>query len=96
MASDRADLCPLKRPLCDTDLILSTTVALLENRTMLCRELLEAAIAMTDDLIAHSRLPEEEEQARKGGLVIAQRGSEYFPQLAARRNAWRRQTADRI
>jgi hypothetical protein len=71
--------------LCDSDLILSTTVALPENRTVRCRELLKAAIAMTDDLIAHARLPEDEERARKGGLVIAQRGSEYFRQLAARR-----------
>lgn len=56
-----------------------------ENRTARCRELLKAAMAMTDDLIAHARLPEEEERARNGGLVIAQRGSEYFRQLAARR-----------
>ena len=40
---------------------------------------------MTDDFIAHARLPDEEERARKGGLVIAQRGSDYFRQLAARR-----------
>ena len=47
--------------------------------------LLKAAIAMTDDLIAHSRSPEEEDRAKKGGLVIAQRGSDYLRQLAARR-----------
>ena len=85
MTSNRADLRTLKRFLCDTDLTLSTTVALPENRTARCRELLKAAIAMTDDLIAHARLPEEEERARKGGLVIAQRGGDYFRQLSARR-----------
>jgi hypothetical protein len=85
MASNRGDPRTLKRLLSDTDLILSTTVALPENRTTRCRELLKAAIAMTDDLIAHARLPEDEERARKGGLVIAQRGSDYLRQLAARR-----------
>jgi hypothetical protein len=43
---------------------------------------------MTDDLIAQARLPEEEERARKGGLVIAQSGSDYFRQLAARRKTY--------
>jgi len=85
MATNRGDLRTLKRLMSDTDLISSTTVALPENRTARCRELLKAAMAMTDDLIAHARLPEEEERARKGGLVIAQRGSDYFRQLAARR-----------
>ena len=85
MASNRTDLRTLKRLLCDTDLSLSATVALPENRTARCRELLKAAIAMTDDLIAHSRSPEEEDRAKKGGLVIAQRGSDYLRQLAARR-----------
>ena len=56
-----------------------------ENRSTRRRELLKAAIAMTDDLIAQARLPEEEDRARKGGLVIAQGGSDYFRQLAARR-----------
>ena len=85
MASNRADLRTLRRFICDTDLILATTVALPENRTARCRELLKTALALTDDLIAHAKLPEDEERARKGGLVIAQRGSEYFRQLAARR-----------
>lgn len=85
MASNRADVRTLKRFLCDTDLILATTVALPENRTARCRELLKAAVAITDDLISHAGLPADEERARKGGLVIAQRGSEYFRQLAARR-----------
>jgi hypothetical protein len=31
---------------------------------------------VTDDFIAHARLPDEEERARKGGLVIAQRDSD--------------------
>jgi len=82
MALNRGDLRMLKKLRSDTDLILSTTVALPENRTARCRELFKAAIAMTDDLIAPARLPEEE---RKGGLVIAQSGSDYFRQLAARR-----------
>ena len=88
MALNRGDLRMLKKLRSDTDLILSTTVALPENRTARCREPFKAAIAMTDDLIAQARLPEEEERARKGGLVIVQRGSDYFRQLAARRKTY--------
>jgi len=85
MASNRVELTTLKKLLSETDLILSTT-ELPENRTARCRELLSSAIALTNDLISQSK-PSTAATAlgRKGGSVTAQRGSDYFRQLAARR-----------
>jgi hypothetical protein len=51
-----------------------------------CRELLTASIALTNDLIAQEKPSTAAASlGRKGGSVTAQRGSEYFRQLAARR-----------
>jgi hypothetical protein len=40
----------LKNLISETDLLLSTTIPLRENRTSRCRELLRVALALTDDL----------------------------------------------
>jgi hypothetical protein len=82
--SNRAELGALKKLLSETDLILSTT-ALPENRTARCRELLHAALAITDDLIKQAKLPAAAIMGRRGGSVTAKRGSAYFRKLAARR-----------
>jgi hypothetical protein len=82
--SQRKELTALKTLLSETDLILSTT-ELPENRTPRCRELLHAALALTDDLLSHSKQTAAVALGRKGGSVIAKRGSEYFRQLAAKR-----------
>lgn len=84
MPSNRVELGTLKRLISETDHILSTT-DLPENRTAPCRELLKAAIALADDLIAQDKLPAAKVLGRKGGAAIAKRGSEYFRQLAAKR-----------
>jgi hypothetical protein len=84
MPSKRTELASLKRLLAETDLILSTT-SLPENRTARCRELLGAAIALTDDLLRQSKMPAAAMLGRKGGSVTAKRGSDYFRKLAARR-----------
>jgi hypothetical protein len=84
MASNRTDLTTLKKLLSETDLILSTT-ELPENRTARCRELLNAALALTDDLLNQTRLSAAATLGRKGGSVTAKRGSAYFRKLAARR-----------
>ena len=84
MASNRTELSALKKLIVETDLILSTTV-LPENRTARCRELLSAALALTDDLIKQTKLPAAAILGRKGGSVTAKRGSAYFRKLAARR-----------
>jgi hypothetical protein len=84
MASNRTELSTIKKLIAETDLILSTT-ALPENRTARCRELLSAALALTDDLIKQTKLPAAAILGRKGGSVTAKRGSAYFRKLAARR-----------
>jgi hypothetical protein len=52
MASNRTELTALKKLLSETDLILSTTTELPQNRTARCRELLHSALALTDDLLS--------------------------------------------
>jgi hypothetical protein len=84
MADNRIELLSLKKLLSETEIILSTT-DLPENRTARCRELLAAAIALTDDLLAHSKQSAATTLGRKGGSVTAKRGSDYFRKLAARR-----------
>jgi len=84
MASNRTELTALKNMLSETDRILATT-ELPQNRTARCRELLKAALALTDDLISQSKLSAASVLGRKGGSAIAKRGSDYFRQLAARR-----------
>ena len=84
MATQRTDLRTLKSLLSETDLILSTT-ELPENRTARSRELLRAALALTDDLLGQAKLPAAAVLGHKGGSQTAKRGSEYFRQLAAKR-----------
>jgi hypothetical protein len=51
-----------------------------------CRELMNAAIALTDDMLKQEKkLPAARILGSKGGSVTAKRGSEYFRQLAAKR-----------
>ena len=84
MASNRTELVALKNMLSQIDLILATT-ELPQNRTRRSRELLRAALALTDDLISQSKLSAASIMGRKGGAAIAKRGSDYFRKLAARR-----------
>jgi len=84
MPTSRQEVGTLKRLLSETDLILSTT-DLPENRTVRCRELLKAAIALTDDLFKQEKLPAAALLGRKGGSQTAKRGSDYFRQIAAKR-----------
>jgi hypothetical protein len=84
MASRRNELTTLKRLIAETDLILATT-PLPENRTTRCRELLSTALAITDDLLKQSKLPAAAILGRRGGSVMAKRGSDYFRKLAAKR-----------
>jgi hypothetical protein len=82
MASIRTELGTLKRLLSQADLTLTT-----ENGTARCRELLRAASALTDDLLSQAKEPAAKALGRKGGTVTAQRGSDYFRQLAAKRKS---------
>ncbi len=83
--SQRKQLAALKNLLSETDHILATTPELPENRTARCCELLRSALALTDDLLSQSKQPAAIALGRKGGSVIAKRGSDYFRNLAARR-----------
>jgi|ERR1039458_2799244 hypothetical protein len=85
MPSDRASLQALKNLLSETNILISTTEPLPENRTSRCLELLRAALALADDLLKQSGRPAAAIMGHKGGSVTAKRGSEYFRQLAAKR-----------
>src|ERR1035437_8784121 len=83
--SQRKELAALKNLISETDQILATTPELPENRTARCRELLRSPLALTDDLLSQSKQSAAIALGRKGGSVIAKRGSDYFRNLAARR-----------
>jgi hypothetical protein len=76
------ELTTLKRLLGQLDANLST---LGNERTVRCREILNAARALTDDLLNQSKMPAAALLGAKGGSVTAKRGPEYFRQLAAKR-----------
>ena len=84
MASSRTELQALKNLISEVDLILETT-PLPENRTARSRELLSAALSLTDDLLSQDRMKPAAILGKKGGTTTAKRGSEYFRQLAAKR-----------
>lgn len=81
----RTELAALKNLISEADQILETLPPLPENRTARCRELLTSALALTDDLLSQAKMPAAKALGRKGGSVTAQRGSDYFRKLAARR-----------
>jgi hypothetical protein len=84
MAKPPTELRALKNLISEAELILSTTT-LPENRSKRALELLRAARALTDDLIGQAKLTPAAVLGHKGGNVMAQRGSEYFRKLAAKR-----------
>jgi len=86
MASDRTSLQALKNLISQADLILETAPSLPENRTAACRETLRTALALTDDLLKHSRSNAAAMLGRKGGSTTARKlGSEHYRQMAAAR-----------
>lgn len=85
MPSNRTELQALKNLISEADLILSTTT-LPEGRTPRCRELLRAALALTNDLLKQKRMTPAAVMGHKGGSATAKRfGPDHFRQLAARR-----------
>lgn len=76
----------MKNILGEIDLILETTPPLPQNRTGRSRELLRAALTLTDDLISQVKMPAAAILGHKGGGTTARKyGSEHFRQLAAQR-----------
>jgi hypothetical protein len=79
----------LKNILTEVDLILETTPPLPQNRTGRSRELIRAALALTDDLTSQIGKSPAAIMGHKGGSSIAAtRGPEYFRQLAAKRKTY--------
>jgi hypothetical protein len=87
MPSNRTELAALKRLLTQADRILASAPELPENRTTSCREVLSAALALTDDLIKESTPATSAAiLGRKGGSTTAKRhGAEHYRQMAAKR-----------
>ncbi|HEY1160032.1 MAG TPA: hypothetical protein VGE83_05345 [Terracidiphilus sp.] len=84
--SNRASLEALKNMLSETDLILSTTTPLPENRTPRCRELLGDALALADDLLKQGQVAPAVAMGHKGGSTTARRhGAEHYRMMAASR-----------
>jgi hypothetical protein len=84
--SSRTGLKALKNLISETDLVLSTTTPLPENRTLRCRELLSAALALTDDLLKQEPIKPAVALGHKGGSTTARRhGAEHYRQMAAAR-----------
>jgi hypothetical protein len=84
--SNRASIEALKNMLSEVDLILSTTDPLPENRTPRCRELLTAALALTDDLTKQGGESPSVALGHKGGSTTSQRhGTEHYRMMSASR-----------
>jgi hypothetical protein len=83
--SNRSELAALKNLISQADRLLETSPALPQNRTTACRECLSSALAIADDLLKQTKTPSAVALGRKGGSVIAKRGSDYFRKLAAKR-----------
>jgi len=84
--SRRQELQALKNLISETDLILSTTIPLPENRTPRCRELLSTALALTDDLLKQASMTPAAVLGHKGGTATSRRhGPEHYRQMAAQR-----------
>lgn len=87
MPSNRTELGALKNLLSLADRILSTAPELPENRTAACKEVLSAAMALTDDLLKQSSPTiSAAVPGRKAGSTTARRhGPEHYCQIAAKR-----------
>jgi hypothetical protein len=84
--SNHASIEALKNLISETDLILSTAEPLPENRTPRCRELLSAALALTDDLLKQEQVAPAVALGHKGGSTTSRRhGAEHYRMMAASR-----------
>ncbi|MEP7353068.1 MAG: hypothetical protein ABI824_07535 [Acidobacteriota bacterium] len=76
------DLHALRNLIDEAHAVISTS-KLAEGRSKRAEKLLATALELTDDLIATP--PAAVALGQRGGLKTAERGSEYFSQLAAKR-----------
>jgi len=82
---DRNSVEALKNILEEIELLISTAEPLSQNRTPACLDLIRTASALADDIAKQEHLTPAAVMGHKGGSTTAQRGSDYFRQLAARR-----------
>ncbi len=84
--SNRASVEALKNLIAETDLILSTTEPLPENRTERCRELLSTASKLANDLLSQNSTKPAAIPGHKGGNATSRRhGPEHYLMMAAAR-----------
>lgn len=82
---DRDSLQALKNMLEETELLISTTDPLPENRTPAALDLLKSSQALIDDMLKHSPKPAAV-LGHKGGSTTARKlGSEHYRRMAAAR-----------
>jgi len=81
MPKSTTDLRALRNLVSEADLILATT-DLPQGRATRCRELLGAALKLTDHLLT---IKPAATLGKRGGLKTARRGPEYFRKIAAMR-----------
>ena len=87
MPTNQTELRTLNNLLSQADRILATAPELPENRTAACRELLTAALALSDDLLKQaSPTNAAATLGRKGGSTTSRiHGPEHYRQMAAKR-----------
>ena len=78
---ERTELRALRHLISEEELVIATA-ELPQGRGTRALELMQSALALTDDLIGQTPAAL---MGRKGGAAIAKRGPEYFRQLAAKR-----------
>ena len=86
MQGSRTELKTLHNLLTETELVLSTSPDLPQNRTPRSLELIRTALALTNDLLQQERKKPAAVMGEKGGSVTAERfGPDHFRKLAALR-----------
>ena len=95
MPSNRIELRKLRKLIADADLILETTPDLSRNRISVCRDVLRAALALTDDLINQSHMTATSTLGHKGGAVRLPGSSDRSTSAGWRLHGTRGPVADR-
>jgi hypothetical protein len=86
MPSEKAQLAVLKRLISDADHSPVTTPELPGNRTAATREILTSALALTDNLLKHARMPAAARLGHRGGSTTSRlHGPEHYRKMAAKR-----------
>jgi hypothetical protein len=83
-SATRTDLRALRSMIEEADLLI-TTLDLPEGRSIRAHELLSAAKRITDQLLVTAKAKAAAALGKRGGQKTAERGSEYFRQIAALR-----------